>query len=77
MKIKTNDSIVKLTQREKEILLLIVNEYTTKEIASRLSLSADTIKSHRATIMNKLKVRNVAGMVRVACYQNLLTTYDN
>jgi len=68
---------INLTDREKQILYLIVNEYTTKEIAKELFLSTDTIKSHRAALLNKLKVKNVAGLVRVACHQNLLDFKTN
>ena len=55
-----------LSNRELEILKLIILEYTTNEIALRLFLSAETVKSHRKSLLNKLRARNVAGMVRRA-----------
>jgi DNA-binding CsgD family transcriptional regulator len=55
-----------LTNREKEVIELIVNEYSTIEIANQLYLSMETIKSHRRSIMSKLNARNVAGIVREA-----------
>lgn len=61
-----------LSRREKEVLGFIVNEYTSKEIADKLSLSADTIETHRRRLLNKLSVRNTAGLVRVAVEHNLL-----
>lgn len=68
--VKTNET---LTDREKEILELIVQEKTTREIADILSLSEKTIETHRGNIMIKLEVRNIAGMVRKAIMQGLVT----
>lgn len=61
-----------LTDREKEVLQLIVQEYTTKEIAEQLCLSEKTIESHRANLMLKLEARNIAGMVKKAIVQGLV-----
>ena len=60
-----------LTPREKEILQLIVFEKTTKEIAEQLCLSEKTIETHRASIMLKLDVKNIAGMVKKAIMEGL------
>lgn len=62
----------KITEREREVLTLIAYEYTAKEIASRLYLSYETVNSHRKNIIQKLGVRNTAGMVRVAVERQLL-----
>lgn len=62
-----------LTTREIEVVNLIVSEYSTSEIATKLFLSKETIKSHRARIMEKMQVRNVAGLVREALYQNIIS----
>ncbi len=56
----------RLSNRELQILNLIIYEFTTSEIAGKLFLSTDTVKSHRKNLLNKLGVRNVAGMVRKA-----------
>src|SRR5690554_6694007 len=64
---------VELTEREKEILQLIVQEKTSKEIAEQLCLSEKTIETHRASIMQKLEVKNIAGMVRKAIIQGLVS----
>lgn len=55
-----------LSQRETEILYLIMMEYTTSEIAGKLYLSIETIKSHRKNLLLKFRARNVAGLVRRA-----------
>ncbi|RME99815.1 MAG: DNA-binding response regulator [Bacteroidetes bacterium] len=57
---------IKLTRREKEVLSLIVQEYTTKEIAQKLFISNCTAETHRLNIIHKLGVRNTAGVVREA-----------
>ncbi|MEO8235610.1 MAG: response regulator transcription factor [Flavobacterium sp.] len=52
-----------LTDREIEIVNMIGNEFTSNEIAEKLSLSINTIESHRKRIFQKLNVKNVAGMI--------------
>lgn len=63
---------IELTEREKEILQLIVHEKTTREIADILNLSEKTIETHRGNIMLKLEVHNIAGMVKKAIMQGLV-----
>ncbi len=65
------------TTRENEVLTLIVNEYTTREIADQLFLSPETIKSHRASIMLKLDAKNVAGIVREALLRSFVNISQN
>ena len=55
-----------LTRREKEILGLIASGMTNPEIADKLCLSTDTIKTHRKNMMRKLDVNNTAGLVKYA-----------
>jgi two-component system, NarL family, response regulator DegU len=55
-----------LSEREKEILLLICQELTMKEIGQRLSLSENTVRNHRANIMEKTGSGNMIGLVRFA-----------
>lgn len=55
-----------ISQREHEVLQLIVNEYTSGEIAQELYISKETVISHRKNIMAKLDARNTAGLVRRA-----------
>ena len=68
----SNSFIPKLTIREKEILTLIVQEFITEEIASKLFISKKTVETHRSNLIQKLGVKNVAGLVRVAIEKGLL-----
>lgn len=63
---------VKLTPRETEIVHLLAYEYSSKEIAQKIYVSYETVHSHRKNILQKLKVRNVAGIVRVAFETGIL-----
>lgn len=65
---KNNNSSLfpKLSDREKEILHLICQEYSTQEIAEKLNISFHTIESHRVKLMIKAGARNTAGLVRWA-----------
>lgn len=58
--------IAELTDREKEILLLICQELTMKEIGQRLFLSENTVRNHRVNIMEKVGVNNIVGLVKYA-----------
>lgn len=69
---KTSDFIQKLTRREKEILLLITEEYTTDEIAAKLFISPTTVISHRKSLLRKVNAKNVAGLVKKAFEFGLL-----
>lgn len=62
---------IQLTRREREILQLIVEEHTTKEIANTLYIELCTVETHRQNIMQKLGAKNTAGLVRVAIQQQL------
>lgn len=54
----------RLTARESRVLELIVQEQSSKEIAGILKISARTVDTHRASIMKKLDIHTVAGLVR-------------
>ena len=58
--------------RESEIITLLAYEHSTKEIAQKLFLSFDTVKTHRKNIMRKLGAKNIAGVVRLAFQLNIL-----
>ncbi|WP_169852988.1 response regulator [Anaerohalosphaera lusitana] len=60
-----------LTPREKEVLQMVAEGLTTKEIAAQLSVSAKTIDSHREHIMEKLKMHNVASLTKYAIKEGL------
>lgn len=60
-----------LTKREREVLQLVAEGNTTKEIAEQLNLSTKTIDSHREHIMEKLGIRNIAGLTKYAIREGL------
>lgn len=62
-----------LSDREKEVLLLICRELTMKEISEKLSLSEKTIHNHRARMMEKLDVKNTVGLVKFAYDTGLIS----
>jgi len=57
-------NVIKLTQREHQILLLISNEMNSHEIARELYVSHHTIISHKRNLFAKFQVRSIAGAVR-------------
>lgn len=61
-----------LSKREKEVLRLIAQEFTTQEIADTLFLSKHTIESYRKNLISKLEVRNLAGLTRYALKMGLV-----
>lgn len=61
-----------LTKREEEVLKLIVNEKTTKEIAEELFISEKTVENHRTNLMLKLQAKNMAGLVKKAITTGLI-----
>ena len=64
--------IAELSNREIQVLRLIANEFTNVEIAEKLKLSRRTIDSHRYNIVNKLNVKNTAGLIKFAMNNNLI-----
>jgi len=56
----------KFSRREKEILQLILAEYTTGEIATKLNISFGTVETHRRNMLVKTGARNTAGLVRIS-----------
>lgn len=60
-----------LSKREIDVLKLIVQEYTTQEIADKLFISHNTVESHRKNLISKLNVRNAAGLVKYAIENGL------
>jgi DNA-binding NarL/FixJ family response regulator len=61
-----------LSPREKDVLLLIVQECTTQEIADRLFLSANTVETYRQNLLRKLDAKNSAGIVARAYQYGLI-----
>ena len=67
------DPLGELTPRQREVLQLIAEGQSTKEIAFRLNLSIKTVEAHRGELMNRLAIHDVAGLVRFAIRTGLVT----
>lgn len=64
---KTNLGFNKeLSEREREILQLIYEEYTSQEIAEKIHLSARTVENYRLGLLQKLDAKNIAGLIKKA-----------
>ena len=61
-----------LTEREREVLKLIAEGLSSKEIAAELGVSLKTIDSHRSNLMEKLDIHKVSGLVRFAIRAGLV-----
>lgn len=64
------DTLVKLTKKEKQIVQLILDGFNSNDIADKLSISVNTVSTHRKHVMKKLGARNIADMVKI------LASYD-
>ena len=60
-----------LTEREKEIAVLLAKSNSSKEVAQKLDISAKTVENHRTNLMRKLGVHDVAGVIRYVIRQGL------
>lgn len=63
---------VSLTNREREILSMIMDEYSAQEIAGKLFLSLRTVETHRFNLYKKLGVNNTVSLVKIALKTDLL-----
>lgn len=68
----TSASTNTLTRREQDVLRLILDEKTSKEIANELFISEKTVENHRSNLMLKLGVKNTAGLVKKALSKGLI-----
>lgn len=66
-----------LSDREREVLQLLAEGHSTKQVASLLSLSPKTIHSHRERVMEKLGIDNLAGLIRYALREGLSPTDED
>lgn len=62
-----------LTPRQREVLQLVVQGYSTKEIARHLNLAVKTVDTHRTQLMKQLDVHDVTGLVRYAIRRGLIS----
>ncbi len=70
------DSYAKLTTRQREVLKLIGEGYTSREIDEKLFLSINTIERHRTNIMDKLEMHNKSQLIRFAIRKGLVKLTD-
>lgn len=70
----TENVFVKLTSRQREILQLIAEGNSTKEIASKLNVSIKTVETHRMKIMERLEIHDVPGLVRYAIRAGIISS---
>lgn len=61
-----------LSEREKEVVKLVCQELTIKEIGQKLSISENTVRNHRVNIMEKVGVNNMVGLVKYAYETGLM-----
>jgi DNA-binding NarL/FixJ family response regulator len=66
------ESDIPISPREIEVLKLIALEYTNSEIAEKLFISIRTVDTHRRNLLEKLGVKNTAGLVRFAIRKGLV-----
>ncbi len=64
----------RLTPRQREILQLIAEGHSTHDIARRLKISVKTVETHRAQLMERLAIHDVAGLVRYAIRTGLISS---
>ncbi len=65
-------SLEQLTPRQREVLKLIAEGRTTQQMADTLGVSVKTVESHRAQLMDRLEIYDVAGLVRYAIHMGLV-----
>ena len=69
----SSSAVSSLTSRQYEVLQLLAEGKTTREIAHQMSLSVKTIESHRQQIINKLNIHSIAGLTKYAIREGLIS----
>ena len=69
---KKRDQLANLSPRQREVLRLIAEGRTTKQIAQTLEISVKTVETHRSQLMDRLGIHDVAGLVRYAIIVGLV-----
>lgn len=65
-----------LTPREREVLQLVAEGNTNRQVASHLSISVKTVEKHRFNLMEKLNIRDVTGLVRFAMQNGIINEVE-
>ncbi|WP_207003528.1 response regulator [Trinickia mobilis] len=71
LEVEDEATVAPITAREKEILALVANGYSSQQIADKLNLSVLTVRKHRQNLMSKLSLRNVAEVTAYAIRDGL------
>ena len=72
---KDNDNIskeVSITATQKEVLLLLCNQYSTNEIAEKLEMARNTVNRHRQELLDRTRAKNLAGLVIYALRHKII-----
>ncbi len=70
---QTDDYTAELSERESEILRMLILEMTTREIAQKLMLSERTIETHRKNLLRKTNSKNTVGLIKYAFAKKIIT----
>lgn len=76
-KLKKETAWDSLTQREREVLKLVAEGYSSREIAELLHISPKTVERHRSNIMNKLDLHNISELTRFAVDKKVVVIKEN
>ena len=66
----------RLTGRQREVLRLVAEGYSTKQIALKLVISAKTVETYRAQLKERLDIHDVAGLVRYALQMGIVSIHQ-
>ena len=69
---EARNGVIKLSVREKEIFVLLADGLTVREISERLCISPKTVESHKYNIMDKLELKSIAGLTKMAAKKGLI-----
>ena len=67
------DPYEQLTDREREVLKLVVEGYTAREIADMLFISPKTVEGHKARLMDRLNIHNTTDLIKFAIRKRVIT----
>ena len=74
---RKREAFAHLTNRERQVLVLIAEGNTNKEIAQRLGIGVRTVETHRERVMRRLDIHSMAGLIKFAIAQGLVSLEDH
>jgi two-component system, NarL family, invasion response regulator UvrY len=72
VEVDADDRMARLSSREREVLLLVMDSHTSAAIGRRLHLSSKTVDTYRSRLMSKLGVEDIVGLVRFAIREGVI-----